>query len=54
MAIIPLFAILCVCFIQKELETWFARTFNVSIHTNDSIFKEIKRIHKKQLKDEKK
>lgn len=46
MAIIPLFIILCICFIQKELESWFIKTFNITIHTNDSIFSEIKKIEK--------
>lgn len=30
-AIIPLFVIICFCFIQKELDSWFFHNFNVSI-----------------------
>jgi hypothetical protein len=36
-SIVPLFIILCLCFIQKELDRWVTSNFNVTIHLNVSI-----------------
>lgn len=32
--IIPLFVVLCLCFLQLELEWWFTSTFNVVVPVN--------------------
>jgi hypothetical protein len=42
-AIIPLFAILCLCFLQKELDAWFSEHFHVSIPVNVHVNREILR-----------
>jgi hypothetical protein len=39
-SIVPLFIILCLCFIQKELDRWVTSNFNVTIHLNVSIKRE--------------
>lgn len=65
-AIIPLFVILCLCFVQKEIDKWFNKNFNVSIHVDPKIkrevlrhqlredreFRKLKRTMKEQLKAE--
>lgn len=42
-ALIPLFVILCLCFLLKELDKWFAEHFNVTVFVNVNIKKEILR-----------
>ena len=49
--IIPLFAILCACFIYKELDKWFRTSFDVTIPTNYKIEREARRIDIKRERD---
>lgn len=39
-----MFCILLVCFIYKELDKWFRSNFDVTIHLNANIARELKRI----------
>lgn len=39
-SIVPLFVILCLCFIQKELDRWVTSSFNVTIHLTVAIKRE--------------
>ena len=48
--IIALFAILCLCFLQKELDKWFVAKFNINIHLNVHIKREVLRF---RLQEEK-
>lgn len=45
MPIIPLFVILIVCFIYKELDRWYRSNFDITIHTNLKINRETLRIY---------
>jgi ribosomal protein L12E/L44/L45/RPP1/RPP2 len=49
--IIPLFAILCACFIYKELDKWFRTNFDVTIITDHKIERETRRIEIKRERD---
>lgn len=42
-AIIPLFVILCLCFLQKEIDKWYSKNFSVSIHLDPKIKREVLR-----------
>lgn len=41
--LIPLFCVLSICFLYKELEFWFEKRFHVTIHLTKAIKKEIER-----------
>jgi len=49
--IIPLFAILCACFIYKELDKWFRTNFDVTIIADYKIERETRRIEIKKERD---
>lgn len=51
MPIIPLFVILCACFIYKELDKWFRTNFDVTIQTDYKIERETRRIEIKKERD---
>lgn len=42
-SIIPLFLILCLCFLYKELDQWVYKNMNVSIHLTLAIKREFMR-----------
>ena len=50
-AIIPLFIILCVCFLQKEVDKWYEKYFNVTVHVNGDIKREILRFNLKEARE---
>lgn len=47
-AIIPLFIILCTCFLQKELDKWFTHNFEVTIQVTDEIHLEVRKYWRRQ------
>jgi hypothetical protein len=46
--IIPLFAIIVVCFVQKELDKWYQRNFNLTIPLNPEVKHEIRKFEVKE------
>lgn len=47
-AIIPLFIILCTCFLQKELDKWFAHNFGVTVQVTDEVQLEVRKYWRRQ------
>jgi hypothetical protein len=49
--IIPLFAILCACFLFKLIDKWYEKNFNVLVHVDPSVKRELLRFKLREERD---